>query len=159
MNLRMNWYHWTEDEPYKETIKPKELGIKWEKSVVQTIADQTWFFNCTNVPDPLPNGWEVMDIPLHELIGYGLDEDDVKQLTRNRAITAKDLEGLGFIEISAEFEDSPVYQFSTNQMMLRYFLGESELHLVDTGEGLSCVTINKLSNLTSIIDALKDEDL
>ena len=84
MNLRMNWYHWTEDEPYKQTVKADDLGIEFEKAVVQTIADQIWYFNCTNVPDPLPKGWEVLETPLHELIGWGLTKKDVEYLNRNK---------------------------------------------------------------------------
>jgi hypothetical protein len=32
----------------------RSLGIAWTDSTPQTMGDQWWFWNCTNVPEPLP---------------------------------------------------------------------------------------------------------
>jgi hypothetical protein len=79
-NLRRKWNYWTKEKPYNDTITATELGITYGKSVPQTIADQTWYFNCKNVPEELPNGWSVLEGDLEQFIGYGLNWEDVKEL-------------------------------------------------------------------------------
>ncbi len=45
---------------YKAEIKKhpqvvmKDLGITYQHSTPQSVADQWWFWNCENLPDPLP---------------------------------------------------------------------------------------------------------
>jgi hypothetical protein len=44
---------------YAEAANPHDrmraLGISWEGSEAQPIADQIKFVGCTNIPDPLPD--------------------------------------------------------------------------------------------------------
>jgi len=35
-------------------IVMKELGITYDEGVPQSICDQWWFFNCSNLPKVLP---------------------------------------------------------------------------------------------------------
>jgi hypothetical protein len=57
-----------------------ELGIRWQKAVPQSIADQWWFFNCENVPDQMPPFITELGLKPSECIGLGLSEDDAKSL-------------------------------------------------------------------------------
>ena len=79
-NLRRKWEYYTEEKTWNDTIQAKDLGITYDKSVPQTIADQTWYFNCKNVPEELPNGWSVLKGDLEQFIGHGLSWQDVKEL-------------------------------------------------------------------------------
>lgn len=76
INLRRHWF----DDDYKETISAKDLGITWQKSVGQTMGDQTWYFDCDSVPENLPEGWSIIEGELEKLIGWGLTYEDVQQL-------------------------------------------------------------------------------
>ena len=76
INLRRRWYN----DDYKDTLFPKDYGINFQLSVPQTIADQTWYFGCENVPDELPEGYSLITNPLRELIGHGLSVDVVEAL-------------------------------------------------------------------------------
>lgn len=79
-NLRRKWEYYTEEKTWNDTIQATELGITYDKLVPQTIADQTWYFNCKNVPEELPNGWSVLEGDLEQFIGHGLSWEDVKEL-------------------------------------------------------------------------------
>lgn len=80
INLRQKWYYHTEEKSCNDTISAKELGITWRKGVVQNLGDQTWFFDCGNVPEKLPQGWSVLEGELESFIGHGLSWNDVKEL-------------------------------------------------------------------------------
>ena len=58
----------------------QQLGITYELATPQSVADCWWFWNCENVPDPLPEGLSVLDITPREAVGYGLSKEDVKKL-------------------------------------------------------------------------------
>jgi len=61
----------------------KELGIKYFHATPQTMGDQFWFWNCTNVPDELP--------PYLSLLGLdprkcsGVSEDVANKIIENRS--------------------------------------------------------------------------
>lgn len=58
----------------------KDLGISYEKSVPQSLYDSWWFFNCTNIPDNLPEWISVFDVDPVDCIGHGLTPEDVEKL-------------------------------------------------------------------------------
>lgn len=60
----------------------EELGIKYQLSIPQSIGDQWWFFNCTNIPDELPSYITELTGKLEDKIGFGLSEADVQELKR-----------------------------------------------------------------------------
>lgn len=53
----------------------KELGITYQHSTIQTMADQWWYWNCENIPDELPPFIEVADWDPMEQVGNGLDQE------------------------------------------------------------------------------------
>jgi hypothetical protein len=67
-----------------ETRHPQDvmsaLGIKYVHATSHMIAESWKFYNCTNVPDPMPRFLVVNNQPLESMIGYGLSETDVKIL-------------------------------------------------------------------------------
>jgi hypothetical protein len=88
INLRYDMYSSPEGHP--QTVM-KELKINYQMAIPQSIADQWWFLNCENIPDPLPkylkplNNYKTNEpIKFNEMIGHGLDEHDVIELTRYR---------------------------------------------------------------------------
>jgi len=78
-NLRRKWYV----ENYKDTLPPKQYGIEFDLAVPQTLGDQTWYFNCKNVPDELPEGYSFLEKPIEKYIGYGLSQEEVDMLNNN----------------------------------------------------------------------------
>jgi len=57
-----------------------DLGITYQHATPQSISDSWWFWNCENVPDPLPECLSVLDIRPQEAIGWGLSADDAAKI-------------------------------------------------------------------------------
>ena len=36
-------------------IVMRELGIRYEDSLMQSLFDAVWYYNCTNIPENLPD--------------------------------------------------------------------------------------------------------
>ena len=66
----------------------KDLGIGYEKSVPQSIADSWQFFNVTNLPENLPSYLEAVDYEPLDYIGFGLSEDDARKLSKLNPVEA-----------------------------------------------------------------------
>jgi hypothetical protein len=75
-NLRVKWYV----NFYENSLPPKSIGIEYKLSVPQTLGDQTWYFDCTNVPEELPSGYSVLEGELEDFIGRGLSQQNINQL-------------------------------------------------------------------------------
>lgn len=54
----------------------KDFGITYQIAVPQTISDCWQFWNCENVPEPLPRFLKVMDMQPEDAVGYGLSKAD-----------------------------------------------------------------------------------
>jgi hypothetical protein len=61
----------------------RSLGITYEHHTPQTISDSWWFWNCTNVPEPLPPALKIITITPSEAVGYGLSRADADRLERS----------------------------------------------------------------------------
>jgi len=62
------------------------LGITYQHATPQSICDQWWFWNCENVPDPLPPYLRVADWNPMEMIGNGLSKE-LAEMIRDYKIT------------------------------------------------------------------------
>jgi hypothetical protein len=60
-------------------IVMQKLGIKYQHSTVQSYADQWWFWNCENIPSPLPDYLEELKKDPMQLIGI-LTEQEAKYI-------------------------------------------------------------------------------
>ena len=78
---------------YESTLHPqkvlKDLGVTYQKAVPHSIADCWWFSGVENLPDNLPDDLkrqiEVRDFgDLNKLVGFGLSQDDVDMLLKNK---------------------------------------------------------------------------
>lgn len=58
----------------------EELGITYQHSTPQSIADQWWFWNCENVPATLPKFLEELNVKPYDVIGYGLSKEMADQI-------------------------------------------------------------------------------
>jgi hypothetical protein len=58
----------------------KELGITYQHATPQSMGDQWWFWNCENIPDPLPPFLDVADWNPMEMIGWGLSKEDAEKI-------------------------------------------------------------------------------
>lgn len=71
-HLRYNLY----DAPMRHAqVVMAELGITYQHATPQSICDQWWFWNCQNVPDPLPKFLSDLNIAPHDAIGHGLSKE------------------------------------------------------------------------------------
>lgn len=52
----------------------KDHGITYQVAVPQSLYDCWMFFNCENVPDPLPDFLSVMKGDPHDYVGRGLSK-------------------------------------------------------------------------------------
>lgn len=51
------------------------LGITYQHATPQSMGEQWWFWNCENVPDPLPPFLSELKVKPHDAIGYGLSQE------------------------------------------------------------------------------------
>lgn len=58
----------------------KALGIKYQKATPQSLFDSWWFWNCTNIPDSLPQFIDEVNINPMEAIGYGLSKEQAESI-------------------------------------------------------------------------------
>lgn len=69
---------------YKLTSHPqkvmKELGITYQHATPQSLSDQWWFWNCENIPEDLPDYITELGLDPMKCIGYGLSEEDAKNI-------------------------------------------------------------------------------
>lgn len=61
----------------------QNLGITYQVSTPQTIADQWWFWNCENVPTELPIYLELLELDPQKCIGYGLSKQEADLITNH----------------------------------------------------------------------------
>jgi hypothetical protein len=72
---------------YAHTGKPRhaqkvmgDLGITYQLATPQSVADQWWFWNCQNVPDELPPYLTDLSFTPHEMVGYGLSQEEADEI-------------------------------------------------------------------------------
>lgn len=53
----------------------RSLGIDYQHATPQSIMDSWWFWNCTNVPNPLPKGLSILKTTPNEAVGLGLSAE------------------------------------------------------------------------------------
>ena len=54
----------------------EKTGISYQHATPQSIGDQWWFWNCENVPDPLPKWLTPLNVDPLKAVGYGLSKED-----------------------------------------------------------------------------------
>ncbi len=80
-HLRLNCFYGPDEHPQ---VYMKKLGITYQIGVAQSIADQWWFFNCENIPEPLPEHLSILDIDPFDAIGYGLSKEDTQDIKNHK---------------------------------------------------------------------------
>jgi len=82
MNLKLNVNGYAE---HPETVM-KRFGITYQHATPQSMADQWWFWNCENVPDPLPAHFsELPGSPL-DYVGFGLSNKKAAELAAKKKL-------------------------------------------------------------------------
>ena len=81
MNLRLDLY---EVDCHAQTYM-KGLGIVYDHATPQSIGDCWWFWNCRNVPDPMPRALSILKCTPHEAIGRGLSKEDADRIDQEAA--------------------------------------------------------------------------
>ena len=76
INLRLDLY---EVDCHAQTYM-KGLGITYDHATPQSIGDCWWFWNCRNVPSPMPPALSALKCTPHEAIGYGLSKEDADRI-------------------------------------------------------------------------------
>lgn len=79
-HLRFNLYGSPDEHPQ---VVMKQLGITYQHATPQSIADQWWFWNCENIPDPLPVYITILDVNPFDAIGHGLSVEDALRIWFN----------------------------------------------------------------------------
>jgi hypothetical protein len=77
-HLRLSCYCGYDEHP-QQTMK--RLGITYQHSTPQSIGDQWWFWNCENVPNPLPEHFSILECKdPFEMVGWGLSKEDAEKI-------------------------------------------------------------------------------
>jgi len=77
IHLRFSMY----GSPNKHPQKVMEsIGIIYQHATPQPIGDQWWFWNCENIPNPLPEYLTILDIDPLDAIGFGLDKQSAEEI-------------------------------------------------------------------------------
>lgn len=71
-------YKCAEDRHPLEVMK--ELGITYQHSTPQSMADQWWFWNCENIPEDLPKSLSDLGLNPMDVIGRGLDQETAEEI-------------------------------------------------------------------------------
>jgi len=58
----------------------KELGIDYQLSTPQSLGDSFWFWNCSNIPEPLPDYLSELSVDPMSCIGQGLNQKDAESI-------------------------------------------------------------------------------
>lgn len=81
MNLRYDLYSaYDAKERRHAQVVMRALGITYEHTTPQSVADQWWFWNCTNVPAVLPPYLSELLITPHQAIGHGMSKEMADRL-------------------------------------------------------------------------------
>ena len=77
-HLILNLYMGYKEHP-QETMN--RLGITYQFATPQTLGDQWWFWNCENIPNPLPEHFSILECEYpFEMVGFGLSNEDAKEI-------------------------------------------------------------------------------
>lgn len=87
-SLRLDLYGLDEakDNRHPQVVM-QSLGITYQHATPQSMGDQWWFWNCENVPDPLPKFLSVLEIDPMACIGWGLSREDAEKIAAGRVVT------------------------------------------------------------------------
>lgn len=58
----------------------KELGITYQMATPQSMTDEWWFWNCENIPNPLPDFLYEFKLDPVKAIGRGLNKEDADMI-------------------------------------------------------------------------------
>ena len=61
------------------------MGIAYQHAVPQSMFDSWWFFNCENIPDPLPDCLKFMRSTPQECVGRGLSQQNADAINAKTA--------------------------------------------------------------------------
>ncbi len=75
---------WDKGETRHPQAVMQSLGIEYQIATPQSMADQWWFWNCTNIPEVLPAFLEVLNVTPHRAIGNGLSREDADALVSGK---------------------------------------------------------------------------
>lgn len=64
----------------------KELGITYQHATPQSMGDQWWFWNCEDIPDPLPSYLTKLDMKAVDAIGWGLSKELAEKISLNEKV-------------------------------------------------------------------------
>ena len=71
-------------EDHPESVM-SQLGITYQHATPQSIGDCYWFWNCGEIPSPLPAFLSRLDVNPMDAIGNGLSESDAEEIAHEEA--------------------------------------------------------------------------
>jgi hypothetical protein len=78
IHLRVSTYY-NDEHPQRMMNR---LGNTYQHATPQSIGDQWWFWNCENIPNPLPEHFSILNCKdPFEMVGYGISEEIAKEIS------------------------------------------------------------------------------
>lgn len=65
------------------------LGITYQLAVPQSMSDSWWFFNCENMPDPLPESLSFLKATPQQCVGRGLSQQKADEIEARAKLPLK----------------------------------------------------------------------
>lgn len=65
------------------------LGITYQLAVPQSMSDCWWFFNCENIPDPLPDCLRFLTWSPQHCVGRGLSQQNADEIEARAKLPLK----------------------------------------------------------------------
>lgn len=70
------------------------LGIKYQAATPQSLGEQWWFWNCENIPEPLPQYLTELTVDPYDAIGWGLSKEQTDAIHNKVSLEKKPFEGI-----------------------------------------------------------------
>lgn len=80
LTFDVSWAAWNKVQQEHAQFVMQKLGITYQHATPQTMGDCWWFWNCENVPDPLPPYLSILNLDPMTAIGYGLSKEDAEKI-------------------------------------------------------------------------------
>lgn len=83
----------------------ESLGITYQLAVPQSMSDSWWFFNCENMPDPLPESLKFLKATPQQCVGRGLSQQNAQEIEARCKLPLKPVNLDVYISLSENIKD------------------------------------------------------
>lgn len=83
----------------------EDMGITYQLAVPQSMSDSWWFFNCENIPDPMPDCLRFLTWAPQQCVGRGLSQQNADEIEARCKLPLKPVNLDVSISLSGDIKD------------------------------------------------------